>query len=275
MSERKTLNKYYPPNFDPSKLERRNRKPKGKDAVVKLQTVRLMTPYSMKCTSCGEYIYKGKKFNARKENTGEKYLGIAILRFHIRCTRCSAEITFKTDPKNSDYVSERGAVRNFEPWRDPENKDETEEERLDRLEKQEEENAMKELETKAVDSKREMEIDDALDELRTRNALTEHVNPEKLLELSKQEDDAAAVEARRKQDEEDAEEARKAFAEARKRSASAEPKPDTAPHPPPAAAASTKKPTQKQISPLDLLRKRKSGLNSANLGIMKKPKAVQ
>ncbi|KAK9380938.1 CWC16 protein [Kockiozyma suomiensis] len=282
MSERKTINKYYPPNFDPSKLERRKRTPKGKDAVVKLQTVRLMTPYSMKCTSCGEYIYKGKKFNARKENTGEKYLGISILRFHIRCTRCSAEITFKTDPKNSDYVSERGAVRNFEPWRDPNNKDETEEERLDRLEREEEENAMQELDAKSVDAKREMEIADALDELRTRNALTEHVNPEKLLEVSKKEDDEVQKEARRQQDEEDAEAARQAFAEARKRAASAEQSDSTAKGP---SSAVKKEPVFetlgrgsliKQSSPLDLLKKRKGGLSASNLGItLKKPKVIQ
>ena len=35
-----------------------------------------------------------------------------------RSTLCSAEITFKTDPKNTDYAAEHGASRNFEPWRD-------------------------------------------------------------------------------------------------------------------------------------------------------------
>lgn len=32
--------------------------------------------------------------------------------------RCSAELTIKTDPKNSDYQCEWGASRNFEPWRE-------------------------------------------------------------------------------------------------------------------------------------------------------------
>lgn len=36
------------------------------------------------------------------------YLTIKIYRFYIRCPRCSAEITFKTDPKNADYVCEHG-----------------------------------------------------------------------------------------------------------------------------------------------------------------------
>ena len=79
-----------------------------------------------------------------------------------------------------DYVCERGARRNFEVWRSTdsngETENETEEERLDRLEREEEErNAMVELETKTVDAKREMAIADALDEIRTRNARNERV----------------------------------------------------------------------------------------------------
>lgn len=51
---------------------------------------------SFRCKTCGEYIYKGKKFNARKETVqNELYLGLPIFRFYIKCTRCLAEITFK------------------------------------------------------------------------------------------------------------------------------------------------------------------------------------
>ncbi|CAD6587681.1 MAG: hypothetical protein ASARMPREDX12_002974 [Alectoria sarmentosa] len=173
MSERKVLQKYYPPDFDPSKIAR-SRVPKN--AGPKVMTVRLMAPFSMKCMSCGEYIYKGRKFNSRKETTEEKYLNIPIYRFYIRCTRCSAEITFKTDPKGMDYTCERGAKRNFEVWRKTDGEDdkhnlETDEERLDRLEAEEaERGAMEVLEGKVLDAKREMEIADALDEIRTRNA---------------------------------------------------------------------------------------------------------
>jgi hypothetical protein len=207
MSERKVLTKYYPPDFDPSKITRQ-RGPKN--AGPKLQTVRLMAPYSMKCTHCGEFIYKGRKFNARKETTEEKYYNIAIFRFYIRCTRCSGEITFKTDPKNMDYECERGAKRNFEPWREAKLAEETEEERLDRLEKEEaERDAMKELETKVLDAKTEMAIADALDEIRSRNARIEKADRDGV-ETTIEPD--PAENRRQRQEEEDAEAARQAFA---------------------------------------------------------------
>lgn len=218
MSERKVLQKYYPPDFDPSKIAR-SRAPKN--AGPKVMTVRLMAPFSMKCMSCGEYIYKGRKFNSRKETTDEKYLNIPIYRFYIRCTRCSAEITFKTDPKGMDYTCERGAKRNFEVWRKADGEDdghklETDEERLDRLEAEEAEmGAMEVLEGKVVDAKREMEIADALDEIRTRNARIQRAEGKGEVDKALEQAERARAELeleKRRVEAEDEEAARRAFA---------------------------------------------------------------
>ncbi|KAJ5197564.1 hypothetical protein N7449_008043 [Penicillium cf. viridicatum] len=230
MAERKVLSKYYPPDFDPTAIENKKRSRKDGKPEAKLSASRLMTPFSMKCTHCGEYIPKGRKFNARKETLDEKYLSISIFRFYIRCTRCSGEITFRTDPKNGDYQCERGAKRNFEVWRDATDEkynDETEEQTLDRLEKEHgakeeqlERDKMAELEDKMLDSKREMQIADALDEIRTRNARierTEARGDEAAMATVQQEIDEEAI-RRAKAEEEDREAIRQEFM-AKKRAA--------------------------------------------------------
>ncbi|XP_051557710.1 splicing factor YJU2 isoform X2 [Myxocyprinus asiaticus] len=174
MSERKVLNKYYPPDFDPSKI------PKLKLPKDRQYVVRLMAPFNMRCKTCGEYIYKGKKFNARKETVqNELYMGLPIFRFYIKCTRCLAEITFKTDPENTDYAMEHGATRNFQAEKLIE-----EEEKKIQQEREEEElnNPMKVLENRTRDSKMEMEVLENLQELKELNQRQAQVNFEAMLD---------------------------------------------------------------------------------------------
>jgi len=115
---------------------------------------------------------------------------------------CSAEITFKTDPKNTDYTAEHGASRNFEPWR--EEKAVEEEDRSAKLE-EEENNPMKALENRTVDSKREMDVLDALHDIRARNARNERVGKSEDLvaRLGREEVLSPEDEQRRREEEED------------------------------------------------------------------------
>ncbi|CAL5321109.1 unnamed protein product [Camellia sinensis] len=92
------------------------------------------------------------------------YLGIQIFRFYFKCTKCSAELTIKTDPQNSDYVVESGASRNFEPWRA---KDEEADKEKQKRDTEEMGDAMKSLANRTLDSKREMDILAALDEVKS------------------------------------------------------------------------------------------------------------
>jgi len=161
MSERKVLNKYYPPDFDPSKIPR-NKEPRNKTFVI-----RLMAPCNMRCTTCGEYIYKGRKFNSRKEDVDDmNHLGLRIYRFYIKCTACLSEISFRTDPANTDYVLEAGATRNFEALSKAEKQAE-QEEKAHQEELQN--NPMKLLEERTEASKNEMERMEALEELQEMN----------------------------------------------------------------------------------------------------------
>jgi len=173
MSERKVLNKYYPPDFDPTKL------PKLKQGRNRQFVIRIMAPFSMRCKTCGEYIYKGRKFNSRMETVeNETYLGLRIYRFYIRCTKCISEITFKTDPENTDYLMEHGATRLFEAF-----KRLGEQIAKEKQDKEDEEanNPMKALENRTRDSKREMESIEKLEELKDLNQRAASIDPEKLI----------------------------------------------------------------------------------------------
>ena len=190
MSERKVLNKYYPPDFDPSKI------PRNKEPRNKTFTIRLMAPCNMRCTTCGEYIYKGRKFNARKEDVDDmNHLGLRIYRFYIKCTACLSEISFRTDPANTDYVLEAGATRNFEALSKAEKQAELEEKAYQEELKT---NPMKLLEERTEASKNEMERMEALEELQELNKRTVKVDYDTMLskydkiraqEIKKQEDE--------------------------------------------------------------------------------------
>lgn len=205
MSERKVLNKYYPPDFDPAKI------PKLKLPKDRQYVVRLMAPFNMRCKTCGEYIYKGKKFNARKETVqNEVYLGLPIFRFYIKCTRCLAEITFKTDPENTDYTMEHGATRNFQAEKLLE-----EEEKRMQKEREEEElnNPMKVLENRTKDSKLEMEVLENLQELKELNQRQANVDFEAMLQQYKEYEE----ERKRREQEEDEQEMKAMLEQAQNR----------------------------------------------------------
>lgn len=152
-----------------------------------------MAPFNMRCVTCGEYIYKGKKFNARKEDVeNDTYLGIRIYRFYIKCTRCLQEISFKTDPQNTDYEIEAGATRNFMALKLAE-----EQARREEQDARDEEanNPMKLLENRTEQSRNEIELLESLEELkdlRTRhenidyNALLEQYDPTETVEQREQ-----------------------------------------------------------------------------------------
>ncbi|KAJ0802514.1 putative saf4/Yju2 protein [Helianthus annuus] len=161
MSERKVVNKYYPPDFDPAKIPRRSQQQQIK--------VRYMLPMSIRCGTCGSYIYKGTKFNSRQEKLiGETYLGIIpIFRFYIKCTHCCAEIAIKTDPQQSDYVVEAGARRNFEPRAAEDEKQKV---------------GSDAIEIRRLASKRETETLSALDELKSMKSRRAHVSVDSMLE---------------------------------------------------------------------------------------------
>lgn len=158
MSERKVLNKYYPPDYDPSKIPRVKKKNKQND-------VRIMAPFNMKCNTCGNYIANATKFNAKKETVeDETYNNLMIFRFYIKCPRCMAPIIFRTNLKDQGYEVEHGATENFMALKMAERqaKEEAEAE-----EEEEKINPMKHLENRTKASRQQMEASEQIQNLRS------------------------------------------------------------------------------------------------------------
>lgn len=177
-TERKVFQKYYPPDYDPTKL------PRAKGTKSRQFVQRVMTPFNMQCNTCHEYIYKGKKFNMKRETVeGEDYLGLRLFRFYFKCPNCLAEITFKTDLENCDYQNEHGATRLFEAiklYQDAEKAKEAKEE-------EDKKDPMKMLEKRTMMSRAEMEAMGNLEDLQEISRNKEAVDVERFLEATKPE----------------------------------------------------------------------------------------
>lgn len=105
----------------------------------------------------------------------------------MRCSACSAEIAFKTDPGNSSYTVEQGATANWTPWQPggggeggsggpsslvaPDAPPPTDADG----------DAMAALEARVAASKRELDLLDAVDELRARAAAWAALAPDAAL----------------------------------------------------------------------------------------------
>lgn len=113
MGEKRTTSSYIPPDFNPNSILKKSKPKNGQ------HDLRFMLPFSLRCSVCGDTMFQNTKINARKELVYEEfYLDIPVYRIYINCRNCYSEITIKTDPKNTDYIIEKGANKTFDPFKD-------------------------------------------------------------------------------------------------------------------------------------------------------------
>ena len=106
------------------------------------------------------------------------HLGLRIFRFYIKCTACLSEISFRTDPANTDYVLEAGATRNFEALS---RAAKIAEQRQKAYQEELRNNPMKLLEERTEASKNDMDRVEALVELQELNRREGRINFEDML----------------------------------------------------------------------------------------------
>jgi coiled-coil domain-containing protein 130 len=121
MAERKAVNKYYPPEWEPKHgsinkfmgshpLRDRARK-LGQGIMI----IRFEMPFNIWCGGCGEHIGRGVRYNAEKKHIGN-YFSTKIWNFRMRCHLCSNWIEINTDPEHCDYVVVSGGRRKIETF---------------------------------------------------------------------------------------------------------------------------------------------------------------
>lgn len=98
--------------------------------------------------------------------------------FVLQCTRCLQEISFKTDPRNTDYEIEAGATRNFMALKLAEEQALREEQEA---KEEEANNPMKLLENRTKQSKNEIELLESLEELKDLNRRQQVVDYDTML----------------------------------------------------------------------------------------------
>ncbi|XP_050402934.1 probable splicing factor YJU2B isoform X1 [Patella vulgata] len=126
MAERKAVNKYYPPDWDPSKGSinthvgqhpLRDRAKKIKQGIL---VIRFEMPYNIWCGGCNAHIGMGVRYNAEKSKNGN-YYSTPIYKFRMKCHLCDNYFEIQTDPQNHDYVILSGARRKEQRWDPKEN----------------------------------------------------------------------------------------------------------------------------------------------------------
>ncbi|XP_054984367.1 probable splicing factor YJU2B [Sorex araneus] len=122
MGERKGVNKYYPPDFNPEKHGSLNRyhgshplRERARKLAQGILIIRFEMPYNIWCDGCRNHIGMGVRYNAEKKKVGNYYT-TPIYRFRMKCHLCVNYIEMQTDPASCDYVIVSGAQRKEERW---------------------------------------------------------------------------------------------------------------------------------------------------------------
>eukprot|EP00039_Didymoeca_costata_P007502 m.100611 g.100611 ORF g.100611 m.100611 type:complete len:317 (+) comp13714_c0_seq9:152-1102(+) len=126
MATRKEVNKYYPPDWDPSKGSLNTYHGEGwrngsatvngrAGAARGITIIRFEMPWSIWCTGCNSHIGRGVRYNAEKNRVG-KYYTTTLWSFSMKCHMCNSKMVIETDPKNDDYKIIEGARRRVETF---------------------------------------------------------------------------------------------------------------------------------------------------------------
>lgn len=126
MGERKGVNKYYPPDYNPEKgglnkfLGTHALRERARKLHMGILIIRFEMPFNIWCNGCGNHIGMGVRYNAEKKKIG-MYYTTPIYQFRMKCHLCTNHFEIKTDPGNLEYLIVSGARRQENRWDPTEN----------------------------------------------------------------------------------------------------------------------------------------------------------
>lgn len=171
MAERKAVNKYYPPDWDPSKgsvNKTRNSHPlraRARKLDQGILVVRFEMPFNVWCMKCDNHVAMGVRYNAEKSTIGH-YYSTPIYRFKMKCHLCDNYFEIDTDPAKFDYIVNSGARKQVRAT-DVETSDLDSGRAYDEVEaKKRATDAMFRLEKKVEDQMKAQEHEPSLEELK-------------------------------------------------------------------------------------------------------------
>lgn len=167
MAERKTVNKYYPPDWEPSKgsINKFRKSHPLRERARKLDqgilVIRFELPYNIWCDGCNNHVGMGVRYNAEKSKVG-MYYTTPIYKFRMKCHLCDNHFEIQSDPQNLDYVILNGARRQERRWDIEDN----EQIKVDREESRKlSRDPMFKLEHEVIDKKKSLENKSSIDNL--------------------------------------------------------------------------------------------------------------
>merc|ERR1712181_78852 len=129
-------------------------------------TMRMVIPFTMVCEKCNCFNNVGKKLNMKMYRAPEfDYEGVKANKFIAKCVECSHPFSFHSAPETGGYELDSGGKRAAEPKGEAAEKDEMEKDEAEKAK----EDQMTEIQMQAEAAARQLEENDRLEALLTRN----------------------------------------------------------------------------------------------------------
>ncbi|GAB69152.1 hypothetical protein PCYB_145800 [Plasmodium cynomolgi strain B] len=108
---------FYYGSVEDERIKKKKQKEEKKRNKIKkdYSEIKFEVPYTIICTKCKAYVYKGERFNSERRQIGF-YLSTPFYSFTFTCKKCLNIIAFETNPKDCSYDVIQGARKKNEQF---------------------------------------------------------------------------------------------------------------------------------------------------------------